>query len=100
MTGDQLRPAHVRLREGVVFRELPFCGVLFDKRRARVFRLSQRDTIVLRNALRRAAVPGATVIPPHDLDLADMGAAASVRLLQPLRIVGLIRIASDDQAEQ
>ncbi|MCL8015965.1 actinodefensin-associated protein B [Streptomyces sp. AS02] len=42
---------YVRLADHVVFRELPFCGVLLDRRRCEVYRLSQRAAAALRMAL-------------------------------------------------
>jgi len=68
----------VRLPEHVVFTELPFCGVLFDSRRARVYRLSQRQAALLRQALNGHAPP-----------------AESGRLLAELHRLGLIRTAGD-----
>jgi hypothetical protein len=43
--------ASAALPEHVVFRELPFCGVLLDLRRSAVYRLSQEGAAVLRQAL-------------------------------------------------
>lgn len=55
---------YVRLADHVVFRELPFCGVLLDKRRCEVYRLSQRAAAALRMALegRHARSPYASSI--------------------------------------
>lgn len=43
--------AGAHLPDHVVFRELPFCGVLLDTRQSRVYRLSQEAAALLREAL-------------------------------------------------
>lgn len=48
-------PDELRLAAHVVFKELPFCGVLLDKRRFTVHRLSPRAAAALRVALFRGA---------------------------------------------
>ncbi|PRX51371.1 hypothetical protein B0I33_101525 [Prauserella shujinwangii] len=48
----------VRLAEHVVFTELPFCGVLLDKRNLRLYRLSQEASAALRTALHGSAACG------------------------------------------
>lgn len=48
-------PEGLRLAAHVVFKELPFCGVLLDKRQFKVYRLSPRAATALRVALCRAA---------------------------------------------
>lgn len=55
----------VRLADGVVFHELPFGGVLLDRRGLTVHRLSQRAAGVLRRALggERAVNPYESVLP-------------------------------------
>lgn len=69
---------NARLPEHVVFKELPFCGVLFDSRRTRVYRLTRRQAALLRQAL-NGRLPG--------------GEAA--RLLDELSDLGLIRTGGD-----
>ncbi|WP_326765481.1 actinodefensin-associated protein B [Streptomyces sp. NBC_01591] len=44
-TGD------MRIADHLIFRELPFCGVLLDTKRFTVHRLSQRGSEALRTAL-------------------------------------------------
>ena len=75
----------------VVFRELPFCGVLLDTRTMRVYRLSQSATAVLRQALPAAPATGpyepvvAVTAPPPD-------SAPARRLLSGLAARHLLRL--------
>lgn len=48
-------PEELQLAAHVVFKELPFCGVLLDKRRFTVHRLSLRAASALRLVLYRGA---------------------------------------------
>jgi hypothetical protein len=89
MTVSASLPGHV------VFRELPFCGVLLDTDRSRVYRLSQEATAALRGALRAAAGSG-----PYEpaIRVAAPGAdsAPARRLLETLSSQGLVRISPED----
>lgn len=91
MSATASLPAHV------VFRELPFCGVLLDTDRSRVYRLSQEASHVLREALDGRDAPG-----PYDRLIAAPEPASSdeqrERLLSGLRAQGLVllRPGGDD----
>jgi hypothetical protein len=79
----------------VLFRELPFCGVLLDTRSSRVYRLSQEATAVLRGALRAAGgtdpyEPAIRVAAPA------AGSAPARKLLETLRSQGLVRLSPED----
>ncbi|MFJ8716688.1 actinodefensin-associated protein B [Streptomyces violaceus] len=64
--------AAVRLAEHIVFRELPFCGVLLDTRRFTVHRLSRRASHVLRTALDPGTPnPYAPLLPDGDEETAE-----------------------------
>ncbi|MGH3917243.1 MAG: actinodefensin-associated protein B [Pseudonocardiaceae bacterium] len=83
----------VRLTEHVLFRELPFGGVLLDRRGLRVFRLSQPASAALRRALHgpRAGNPfeGLIASSDHDPELTR-------RVLGSLGAQGLIRQEDHD----
>jgi hypothetical protein len=88
MTVSASLPGHV------VFRELPFCGVLLDTRRSRVYRLSQEATAVVRAAL-HAAGPGP--YEPAIRVAAPAAASAPARkLLETLSSQGLVRLSPED----
>lgn len=83
------------LASHVVFRELPFCGVLVDIRSARVYRLSRRASGTLRAALERPAaatdnrwVRGLDGSAAHD--------ESTGRLLRALAARGLVHPVGPD----
>jgi len=84
--------ASVSLPGHVVFRELPFCGVLLDTRRSRVYRLSQEATRVLRQALQGAQVPG-PYEPVINVQAPEPTAQQRSNLLAQLSSQGLVRVA-------
>jgi hypothetical protein len=84
----------VTLPEHVVFRELPFCGILLDTRRSLVFRLTQEAAGVLRHWLHGADTPG-----PYEPVI--IGGAPPSReqrdvLLDRLSSQGLVRVRTRD----
>jgi hypothetical protein len=83
--------APVSLPGHVVFRELPFCGVLLDTRCSRVYRLSQEATRVLRHALEGAQVPG-PYEPVISVQAPEPTAEQRDRLLTQLSSQGLVRV--------
>jgi len=78
----------------VVFRELPFCGVLLDTRRSRVYRLSQEATAVLREALHGAGGAG-PYEPAIRVAVPRAGGAPARKLLETLSSQGLVQISTD-----
>jgi hypothetical protein len=80
------------LPDHVVFRELPFCGVLLDTRSSRVYRLTQQATAVLREAL-----PGPRMRGPYEpvIGVPPPPPTAEARrsLLAKLGAQGLVRVA-------
>jgi hypothetical protein len=89
--------ASASLPDHVVFRELPFCGVLLDTRRSRVYRLTQEATNALRQALQGARVPG-PYEPVISVQTPQLTATQRSRLLAQLSTQGLVRLADDDDA--
>jgi hypothetical protein len=89
MTVSASLPAHV------VFRELPFCGVLLDTRSSRVYRLSQEATAVLRAALRGAGGTG-PYEPAIRVAAPAAGSAPARKLLETLSSQGLVRLSPED----
>ena len=90
--------ACVSLPGHIVFRELPFCGVLLDTRRSRVYRLSQEATRVLRHALHGARTPG-----PYEPVISVAAPEPTVqerdRLLTKLSSQGLVRIQPPEEQD-
>lgn len=84
----------VRLPPHVVFRELPFCGVLLDSRRSQVFRLSQRGAAALRQALHG---PDATSPYESLINVAAPDPAMTRTLVDRLLAAGLV--CSDEAAD-
>jgi hypothetical protein len=62
------------LADHIVFQELPFCGVLLDKRKFTVHRLSQRASHALRTVLEGCGAPN-----PYAPVLPDSGEAGALR---------------------
>lgn len=89
--------ASVSLPRHIVFRELPFCGVLLDTRRSRVYRLSQEATRVLRHALHGAQSPG-PYEPVISVAAPEPTAQQRDRLLTKLSSQGLVQL--EPRAEQ
>ncbi len=94
----------VSLPEHIVFRELPFCGVLLDTRRSRVYRLSQEAAAILRQALHGADAAG-PYEPVISAGSADPTIEQRAGMLRQLGSQGLVRIegnagvrARDDDA--
>jgi len=88
MSASASLPGHV------VFRELPFCGVLLDTRRSRVFRLSQEATAVLREALHGDGGAG-LYEPGIRVDARRARGAPARKLLATLSSHGLVEISTD-----
>jgi hypothetical protein len=87
----------VSLPGHVVFRELPFCGVLLDQQRSRVYRLSQEASRVLRQALHGAETAG-PYEPVIGISTPEPTAQQRERLLSQLGAQGLLRVErSTDQ---
>jgi len=84
----------VSLPGHVVFRELPFCGVLLDTRRSRVYRLSQEAAAVLREALGGAS--GAGPYEPAIRVAVPRAGGPARTLLETLSSHGLVQISTDD----
>ena len=91
--------ATVLLAAHVVFRELPFCGVLLDTRSSRVYRLSQEATAVLREALLGARTPG-PYEPVIGVQAPPPSSAARRRMLASLSSQGLVRVAAGSEEER
>ena len=89
--------AGASLPSHIVFRELPFCGVLLDKRRSRVYRLTQEATRVLRHALHGAQTPG-PYEPVISVAAPEPTAQQRDRLLAKLSAQGLVQV--EPRAEQ
>jgi hypothetical protein len=83
--------AGVSLPGHVVFRELPFCGVLLDTRRSRVYRLTQEATRVLRQALQGANARG-PYEPVISVTAPEPSAEQRDSLLSQLSSQGLVRL--------
>ncbi len=88
----------VELPTHVVFRELPFCGVLLDTRSSRVYRLTQQASTVLRRAL-DGACPAGAYEPWVRVDAPAPTAAPALRLLAALAAEGLVRMPANRQRE-
>lgn len=84
----------VSLPGHVVFRELPFCGVLLDTRRSRVYRLSQDASRVLRQALQGAQALG-PYEPVISVQAPQPTAEQRRRLLTQLCSQGLVCVRAD-----
>ena len=84
----------VALPDHVVFRELPFCGVLLDLRRSAVYRLSQEAAAVLRQALADGAAEGPYEPVIRCRALAP-GSSQGRALLAKLHSQGLVLISAD-----
>jgi hypothetical protein len=95
VTEAELPPATARLPAHVVFRELPFCGVLFDSKRARVYRLTQRQAALLRQALSRADEPSLATTAGPPASARDPSEAAG-RLLDELGALGLVQTGDEE----
>ncbi|MDF3145383.1 MULTISPECIES: actinodefensin-associated protein B [unclassified Streptomyces] len=90
---DEIR--EFRLADHIVFRELPFCGVLLDTRKFTVHRLSQRAGHVLRTALETGAPnPYAPLLPDGDEDTAHR---LRHQLLDRLVASGMVRRARKER---
>jgi hypothetical protein len=77
------------LPEHVVFRELPFCGVLLDTRTSRVYRLTQPASAALRRALHGGDAPG----PYEPVIRAGEPSSTGARgLIGKLASAGLVRL--------
>ncbi|WP_447005898.1 actinodefensin-associated protein B [Saccharothrix isguenensis] len=78
----------VALSDGVLFQELPFGGVLLDRRKLAVHRLSQRAAGVLRRALR-----GEHTVSPYESVLPTPETTDELRdsVLRALAQRGLVR---------
>lgn len=87
--------APVSLPAHVVFRELPFCGVLLDTRRSRVYRLSQSATRVLRQALHGAQAAG-PYEPVISAPAPEPGPEDARKLIAGLRAQGLLTADGGD----
>lgn len=83
-----MRAGTVELADEVEFHELPFGGVLLDRRKLAVHRLSQRAAGVLRRALR-----GEQAVSPYESVLPTPDAADELRdgVLRALAQRGLVR---------
>jgi hypothetical protein len=88
--------AEVELADHIVFRELPFCGVLLDTRRFTVHRLSRRASHVLRTALDPGSPgPYAPLLPDGDEETAQR---LRRQLLDRLVASGMVRRAGSGEA--
>jgi uncharacterized NAD(P)/FAD-binding protein YdhS len=85
------------LPEHVVFRELPFCGVLLDLRRSAVYRLSQGAAAVLRQALAGAGADG-PYEPVISCRAPTPDSPEGRALLAKLSSQGLVRISAGEPA--
>ncbi|WP_437502372.1 hypothetical protein [Sorangium sp. So ce1099] len=87
----------VALADHILFRELPFCGVLLDTRAFHAYRLSRRAAEALRAALYG---PGAAS-PYGSLVKGDAGGGPALRdeitqrLVKMLRSRGMLRIVDE-----
>lgn len=81
------------LADNVVFHELPFGGVLLDRSKLNVYRLSQRGAAVLRRELygERTVSPYESVLPAEKGD-----PAVRHNVLHALMSCGLIRVVAGD----
>ncbi|GII91855.1 hypothetical protein [Sinosporangium siamense] len=74
------RPVAV-LADHMLFRELPFCGVLLDTRSFHAYRLSRPAAALLRTALYGTAAPAPYPTAAEELPPEETGRAEATRLL-------------------
>jgi hypothetical protein len=88
----------IALADHIVFRELPFCGVLLDTRSFCIYRLSRRATGALRTALY-----GPLAVSPYESLLKDGGAGVTSQLteqvVQMLQSRGMVRVLDEQQQQ-
>ena len=87
-------PASASLADHVVFRELPFCGILLDTRSSSVYRLSQAAAAALRVAL-EGADEGGPYEPAIAVEAPQADAAATRALLASLAARRLLKTPDD-----
>lgn len=90
----------VALADHILFREMPFCGVLLDTRDFHAYRLSRRAAEALRAALYGpgAASPYGSLIKGDEAGGPALHDEVTRRLVQTLRQRGMVRIV-DEQPE-
>ncbi|AUX46566.1 uncharacterized protein SOCE26_080720 [Sorangium cellulosum] len=91
-----MRP-RVTLADHIVFRELPFCGVLLDTRDFHAYRLSRRAAEALRAALYGpgAASPHGSLIKDGEAGGPGLRDEVTRRLLESLTSRGMVRIVDE-----
>lgn len=87
----------IALAEHILFRELPFCGVLLDTRAFHAYRLSRRAAEALRAALYgpRAASPHGSLIQDDAGGDPALRDEITQRLVKTLRSRGMVRIVDE-----
>jgi hypothetical protein len=95
---DRAVSAWATLPDHVVFRELPFCGVLLDLRRSAVYRLSQEAAAVLRLALAADAGAHGPYEPVIRCRAPAPDSPQGRALLAKLSSAGLVLIAAGELA--